>query len=154
MLKVTAIMLMAHLKMFAKVFKHSANKVGNLMYFHIGLMCSLCDHKSHFHLKTPKRGTVGSEEGEGHRNFIFLGREKKMAKHAFFHMYENLFHDKNLLRCSHYYSVANWSQQQMQENWQLSLSLTCNKMHTLYMSTDGSTDISHTLLYWTILHMT
>jgi len=68
-------------------------------------------------------------------------------------MYENLFHYNNLQRWSHYYSVENLPQQQVQEN-QLSLSLTCNKIHILYMSTDGISVMSQALLYWTVLHMT
>jgi hypothetical protein len=50
--------------------------------------------------------------------------------------------------------VENWPQQQVQQNQQLSLSLTCNKIHILYMSTDGISVTSQALLYWTVLHMT
>jgi hypothetical protein len=49
--------------------------------------------------------------------------------------------------------VENWPQKQVQEN-QLSLSLTCNKIHILYMSTDGISVMSQAFLYWTVLYMT
>jgi hypothetical protein len=45
-------------------------------------------------------------------------------------------------------------QQQVQGNQQLSLSMTCNKSHILYVSTDGISVMSQASMYWTVLHMT